>query len=77
MFSFTAESDTEESDNEDDIVLHVEIKNGAFKTDESLSQDLDQFISNVVAKANGTPHSCHNEVTAVLDISNKGGYICF
>ncbi|CAG2256175.1 ANKS6 [Mytilus edulis] len=66
-----AESDTEESENEDDIVLHVEIKNGAFKTDEFLSQDLDQFISNVVTKANGKHHSCHNEVTAVLDISNK------
>ncbi|CAG2224157.1 unnamed protein product [Mytilus edulis] len=66
-----AESDTEESENEDDIVLHVEIKNGAFKTNESLSQNLGQFISNVVTKANGKPPSCHNEVTAVLDISNK------
>lgn len=72
QFYFVEDTDTEDSDTEDDLVLQVEIKHRAFETDESLSQNINQFISNVVKSVNGKPNTCHDEVTAIFEIVNYG-----
>lgn len=56
----------------DDLVLHLDIKNSAFETDETISQTFNQFISNVLINMNGQPLTRQKEVTAILDIKENG-----
>ncbi|XP_052066309.1 mannosyl-oligosaccharide glucosidase-like [Mytilus californianus] len=64
-------SDMEELESDNDLVLHLDIKNSAFKTDYSISQTFNQFISNVLTSMNGQPLTNRREVTAILDVKEN------
>ncbi|XP_076082822.1 uncharacterized protein LOC143053910 isoform X2 [Mytilus galloprovincialis] len=54
------------------LVLHVEVKEEAMMTDELLSQNVHDFLGNVVTKMNGTPITQGEEITAIIGVEGTG-----
>ncbi|XP_063442800.1 MATH and LRR domain-containing protein PFE0570w-like [Mytilus trossulus] len=54
------------------LVLHVEVKEEAMMTDELLSQNVHDFLGNVVTKMNGTPITQGEEITAIIGVEETG-----
>lgn len=62
----------DDTDSEDNLVLHIEVKNDALKNRDSISQNFDEFISNLVTEVDGTVGLFDKDITAELDVGKNG-----